>query len=670
MSKDRKPERKPKRSEQRTDLRQTQPTRAAKPAYRRLLALSTILVVLIVAAVYWNERPEGRPEEDLAELPLPEDPRATFRTPFLNVRADVKYLGDEACAACHRGIVNRYRQHPMGRSLAPIAEASNIESLDPTAHNPFEVNGFSLLVEKRGDQVFHKAKTLYGGVEAEEPIAYAVGSGRRGRSYIINHDGYLFESPLTWFPLEKRWGLSPGYEKPDKLFTRPIVDGCVFCHANQAQLEGDAANHYKSPPFRGNAIGCERCHGPGELHVKRRQTGSGAEEDIDYSIVNPRHLEHSLREAVCRQCHFEIDGRVLPRGRALFEYRPGLPLHLFLADFQKPEDQRVANQFLGSTEQMVTSQCYKKSSGADKLGCISCHDPHGTPALETRAAFYSARCMKCHEQHPCSLPAATRLAKSSENSCIQCHMPSLSGTVLHTSVTNHSVPRHADNVGASPKGGVWPGPGGPTLVPFPPELAESPDADLQRNMALALVSIAVKHQGKLSARQISATALPLLEKATGRDRHDIPAWVGKATAVGLMDRPVESLQICLEALAIAPKNEDLLFIATMLAAQLNRAGAFEPYLVRAIEVNPRTWQYRRVLAQAFVEQGQWDKAAEAARAAIKLNPANLFSRQILIRYNIRIGNRARAATELEACLGLVPPAQRDEIRRWFQQLTH
>ena len=42
-------------------------------------------------------------------------------SPFQNARPGVAYVGDAACARCHREIALDYHSHPMGRSLAPIA---------------------------------------------------------------------------------------------------------------------------------------------------------------------------------------------------------------------------------------------------------------------------------------------------------------------------------------------------------------------------------------------------------------------------------------------------------------------------------------------------------------------------------------------------------------------
>src|SRR5216684_2560189 len=48
------------------------------------------------------------------------DPRLSCDSPFLNVRPDVKYVGADACAACHSDQAVPYRRHPMGQSLAPV----------------------------------------------------------------------------------------------------------------------------------------------------------------------------------------------------------------------------------------------------------------------------------------------------------------------------------------------------------------------------------------------------------------------------------------------------------------------------------------------------------------------------------------------------------------------
>ena len=107
-------------------------------------------------------------------------------------------------------------------------------------------------------------------VQAEREVKYAVGSGSRGISYLIENDSRLFQSPITWFSQKRRWDVSPGYGDGSLHFDRPIVADCLFCHANRVVPIAHTINQYEQPIFRGHSVGCERCHGPGELHTQRR----------------------------------------------------------------------------------------------------------------------------------------------------------------------------------------------------------------------------------------------------------------------------------------------------------------------------------------------------------------------------------------------------------------
>src|SRR5205085_10428841 len=120
--------------------------------------------------------------------------------------------------------------------------------------------------------------------------------------------------------------------------------------------------------------------------------------------------------------------RVLTRNRQPFDYRPGLPLELFWDAFDlgnEPDDQLKA---VGHVEQMYASRCFRKSWSAgsrvqEKLGCISCHDPHELPAAANKVTYYRDRCLHCHQDAGCKLPVAVRRERTKDDSCIACHMP-------------------------------------------------------------------------------------------------------------------------------------------------------------------------------------------------------------------------------------------------------
>ena len=251
------------------------------------------------------------------------------QSPYKNTRPGVKYVGDESCVRCHREIAETYRQHPMGHSLAPIAQAWPSGGDEQSGRPLFEAQGLEYSIERRDGRVIHQetrrdqaGRTI---ARNEAEVQYVLGSGRRGLSYLIERDGFLVQSPITWYSQAGRWGLSPGYEDLNYHFDRSVQPGCLFCHTNRVELEGGALNRYKPPVFRGYAIGCERCHGPGELHVANPLMIDGK----DLTIVNPVALAPSLRDAVCEQCHLAGAQRVERLGLRSEDYRPGLPLHRF-----------------------------------------------------------------------------------------------------------------------------------------------------------------------------------------------------------------------------------------------------------------------------------------------------------------------------------------------------
>src|SRR5204862_3262758 len=137
----------------------------------------------------------GRPAEPPADSTVVP---AVAISPYQNVRPEVGYIGDAACAACHRAIAESYRRHPMGQDLSLMSDLAAREHYGPEAHNPFEKFGCRFRVERRDGRVFHTL-TCPGGpggspAGREDEVLVAIGSGARGRSYVINRDGYLFQS--------------------------------------------------------------------------------------------------------------------------------------------------------------------------------------------------------------------------------------------------------------------------------------------------------------------------------------------------------------------------------------------------------------------------------------------------------------------------------------------
>ena len=309
------------------------------------------------AFLFWSHPLPPRPRPVGAALP------SLTSSPFLNTRTGTAYVGDERCAGCHQDVAETYRQHPMGRSLFRAADAPPLEQYDSQADDPFQVGPFHFQVVREGPRLIHRewCQDAGGGVAAErrEEITYAVGAGSQGRSYFYGRDGFLFESPITWYSRESRWQLSPGYAENLVHFNRRVDAQCLYCHAQEARPVEHTINRYQDPPFGQLAVGCERCHGPGERHVAEREQGHPPDA-VDVTIVNPRRLAPALRDAVCEQCHLQGEEIVPRRGRAQTEYRPGLPLHEYVSIFVRPPEVEDPRRIVGHVEQMHQSLLREK----------------------------------------------------------------------------------------------------------------------------------------------------------------------------------------------------------------------------------------------------------------------------------------------------------------------
>jgi Doubled CXXCH motif (Paired_CXXCH_1) len=625
---------------------------------RALLVLAGAVTSLAVAWWWWRPRVPSAPA-----TPGLADPRLAGAAEWPNVHPDVAYAGDEACAGCHATIARSYGAHPMAHSVSPAEAASRIEEFGARARNPFDAGGLRYRVERRGDVFVHHESLLdaqgHTLAEVTAEIRSVVGSGQRGRAYLLDRDGRLFQSPITWYPQKHLWDLSPGYTQKNLHFTRPVIPECLFCHANRVEPVADTTNRYVPPLFRGHAIGCERCHGPGELHVRARQEGTEVE-GIDRTIVNPRHLTPALRDAVCQQCHLQGQERVVRRGRGYFDYRPGLPLEEFLVDFVKPPEDNPDPKFVGTVEQMHRSRCYLGTRGEQKLGCISCHDPHARPAPHQQVAHYRDRCLNCHAGRGCSLPLEARRAQNPDDSCIACHMPATGSDVNHTSITDHRIPRRAG--GAAPPAPPWPRPGKPPLVPFHPGRKDFEEA--QRDLAVALVRLGDRQPDQVN-RWMAGEALPLLEAAVTRHPDDLAARDAQGDALWSQGRLEEAMAVYEGTLGQVPRREFTLARASALALRLKRMDLAEHYAREAIDINPWRWEPHLDLATALAERRDWEGVVAAGLKCLELNPFSIRARGLLVNALLRQGQKVRAQAEFEVLLALSPSEKREALRTWF-----
>ena len=96
------------------------------------------------------------------------------------------------------------------------------------------------------------SQRLQDGSEVDEyRVNYVVGSGNHASGYLVDLGGHLFQSPVDFYRSRNAYDLAPGFEDvlhPD--FTRPIREGCVFCHSGTALPVAGTLNRYRARFFQ------------------------------------------------------------------------------------------------------------------------------------------------------------------------------------------------------------------------------------------------------------------------------------------------------------------------------------------------------------------------------------------------------------------------------------
>ena len=561
------------------------------------------------------------------------------------------YVGSQVCAQCHAEISQSYSRTTMANSAAIAREAPEIENYE---HDWVTASrGFRLRATKTEAGLTHTEQLLSvdGQVLCEQsvPVAYELGSGKRGRSYLIERDDQLMMSPLTWYSTALRWDISPGYGKNNLHFERKIVEACVQCHAGRiAPSVSPLENRFPKPALIEAGIGCERCHGPAGRHVAfhldPKNPGETALSETD-PIINPASLAPDLRDSVCNECHMLGAERILRVGKQDHDFRPGDPLHAVWVMFQKGHAGIGTNQSteaVNQVQQMESSQCFQKSSG--RFGCISCHDPHSQPEVEERVDFYRNKCLACHQTpaRECASPRAERLRQSPEDSCIACHMPSLSAIdVQHTSQTDHRVLRNP----------LVAAPGAPSeTLQLMPGMESLPAWEVQRARGLLMTQFSLEYKDPALATLASDVLQPLVErglkdpvierslgdayllqnrielaelhwrKALALDPHDEPALRSLSIAVHDAGRDAEAEQLFSQYLKSNRWDRTILGRHIHVLGRLQKHDAALREAEEAIQKFPSDPLIRQWMADACEAAGRVDEAKVHRTVAERLAP--------------------------------------------------
>lgn len=472
----------------------------------------------------------------------------------------------ERCVACHPRETAAYAQSAMAQSVSLPANQPG-----GSFEHPYSGTRFAAYQDSTG---IHQS-LVRNGEKAEQRVAYVIGSGNHALGYLVRTGDSLFQSPISYYTQSHSWGIAPGYEldpRPD--FSRPVLVACLLCHSGTPDPIKGTLNRYQDPAFSAMGISCERCHGPGDRHIRRPVPGS---------IVNPAKLTGSRRDGVCEQCHLAGESRIPNPGKDFAGYRAGDSLEDTFTIYVRTQSPGGPIKVVSHFEQLALSACARKSSG--RLWCGTCHNPH---QITTRPAdYFRARCLECH--------AATldkRHAAENRN-CVECHMPrSPASDGGHTVFTDHRIARHpsAQNVGGE-------------AVDLKAWREPSP-VFRERNLGLALADFATQKK--------SATGMIEAFRLLYRAEKDFPGDPAVHTALGsllfIAQETQEAESHYRKAAALKPDFAPYQVNLGVALLKEGKKSEAKECLEKALQMDPQLELGVQALSRIYQELGEKKKA--------------------------------------------------------------
>jgi tetratricopeptide (TPR) repeat protein len=624
------------------------------------IGLSLLLAGTALAVSFWwmlggngigpdSASPPALSERALTPIAAPQLVLPDSR--YLNTASAAQYVGTARCSQCHADQHATFLASAHSRSMCRVDPASE----PPDGVYDHAASGRRYRSKRNEDGLYHQEALLGpAGQElplADERLAYLVGSGRFSRTYLVEDDGFFVESPLTWYASLNAWAMSPGYDHPHhQSFHRTITQDCLFCHAGQSEpLAGSDRLR-----IRETAISCERCHGPGSLHVAHWESPgnkpTGAE---DLTIVHPGRLPRELSEAICQQCHLNGEAQVAVRGRSAADFRPGRLWQDFVIDFVDAPAKSAHTSgsepggmtVVGHVAQLHQSRCYLAS---DTLTCTTCHNPHeadASPSSATRLARNRQACLACHADGACGIAAAERIA-ANDNDCAACHMPQSPTDIPHIAFTHHRIGIHPPPRERPARALTDPPAEAAAFTPLVPALPVDhlPEFERQRAAVLANLRYYEQHAIEPAASEYLHEAARLADDLLRRcepDANLAAAQAELAAAAGQIAAARESAQRVLADHADPAARTAARRVLATTAMQTQRPSEAIPHLRELTRAHrdPRDWL---LLGAAEERTGNPSGAIAAFERVLEIDPAQPETYDLLAPLYEAEGSRDRA----------------------------
>lgn len=362
----------------------------------RLRLLLTLMLAALLAGGL-----SGCSSSSSTTAPGTDDPPVTGDIIFEGQPRD-GFVGSSACQTCHPGAYAGWAETVHGDMI----QVASDDTILPQAKTLLE----QLIATNPTDPRLEIRQGSGNFLNSLEQVIYVVGGKWKQRYVVKTDDGHVFvngqyyDTPDGSDPRIAAYASGRVYE-----------DRCLDCHATGFDLDRantldrTAADYTLGSVVTELGIGCEKCHGPGEVHVSAPSSAN---------ILNPADFSAEAQLQFCGSCHGRNSAHATIEGRedAVGFELGDINLHevvrmLDVTDaeggnvWHKPGVGYFAGQAAGASQRFYddgASRSHRQEYNdmlqgphAGNLTCTSCHDVHRGNALKADNAV--ALCATCHD---------------------------------------------------------------------------------------------------------------------------------------------------------------------------------------------------------------------------------------------------------------------------------
>jgi tetratricopeptide (TPR) repeat protein len=344
------------------------------------------------------------------------------RSARMRAQREATYVGEAACASCHREVAARWRGSHHAQAMQPASDSTVIADFDDAtftsgdATTTFSRHGGRFVVSTDGpDGALHDYEVKYTlGVAPLQQYLVELPGGRLQALTIAWDTRTPDEGGQRWFSLYPNQRI----RHSDDLHWTGLAQNwnhmCADCHSTAVRKNYDVVSRRFATTFEAPNVSCEACHGPGSAHAKSK------------GRVELASMPRAKQVESCARCHSRS-------AQFTDESVQGQPLEdthrLSLLDTE-----------LYHPDGSIRGQVYEFGSFAQSsmyahgVTCSDCHDPHSATLNRTdgaRATTASAVCARCHAMERYQTAKHHfHTAGSPGSDCIGCHMPTTTSMVV------------------------------------------------------------------------------------------------------------------------------------------------------------------------------------------------------------------------------------------------